>query len=121
VTTTSPDGSTRTAHVIATDGHPFYLPTERRWVPATDLDVGNVLAPLQARTHSRVTSVVRYDAPARVHNLTIGALHNYVMVGDAPVLVLNSSCPGAALDSAGEVGAGRAGQDPHPWRGRPSD
>jgi RHS repeat-associated protein len=99
VTTTSgTDGSSLTAHVVATDGHPFYLPSERRWVRATDLGVDDVLQPLESRTRSRVASVARYDATVRVHNLTIRALHTYyVVAGETPVLVHNCDfAPGVA-------------------------
>ena len=98
VTTTSPDGSTRAAHVVATDGHPFYLPAERRWARATDLDIGDRVQSLQSRTVSRITSVVRYDAVSRAQNLTIATFHTYyVFAGDTPVLVHNCNFrPGVA-------------------------
>ncbi|WP_344108452.1 polymorphic toxin-type HINT domain-containing protein [Kribbella alba] len=103
VTTTSPDGSTGAAHVVATDGHPFYLPSECGWARATDLDVGDLIQPSQPRTLSRVTSVVRDDAAISAHNLTIDALHTYyVLVGHTTVLVHNSSCGTPWMDHIGE-------------------
>jgi hypothetical protein len=101
VTTTIPQGASQTAHLIATDGHPFYLPSERHWVRATDLAVEDVLRPLQSGTRSRVTSIGRYDVTARVHNLTIGTLHTYyVLAGETAVLVHNAGGMAGCSDAA---------------------
>jgi len=52
--------------------------------------VGDALEAPHPTRDGRVTSVVRYDATARVHNLTVGSVHTYyVVVGDVQVLVHN--------------------------------
>jgi RHS repeat-associated protein len=98
VTTLVPGRPAQSAHVIATDGHPFYLSVDRRWVRATDLAIGDLLRPLERSTSTRVTSIVRNDVTTRVHNLTIGDVHTYyVLAGPTPVLVHNCNFgPGVA-------------------------
>ncbi|TDU91872.1 RHS repeat-associated protein [Kribbella voronezhensis] len=94
VTSGKPGGATTTANLVATDGHPFYLASEHRWVVATELTTGDNLQPSTPGVESHVTAITRYDATARVHNLTIGAIHTYyVLAGATPVLVHNCGGP----------------------------
>ncbi|MCP2353298.1 RHS repeat-associated protein [Nonomuraea thailandensis] len=75
--------------VIATDGHPFWAADLRKWVTAAELRVGMLLR-TSAGTHVQITSVKRWTAIERVHNLTVDDLHTYyVLAGATPVLVHN--------------------------------
>ncbi|MFI6830482.1 RHS repeat-associated core domain-containing protein [Kribbella sp. NPDC050241] len=77
-------------HLVATDGHPFYLPGPHQWVTAADLAVGDELSSLGSSEPVRVVARTRYEAVARVHNLTVAGPHTYyVMAGATPVLVHN--------------------------------
>jgi RHS repeat-associated protein len=90
--------------VIATDGHPFWVDDEGRWVDAKDLDAGDSLrtpdgALLEViRTH-------RHAEHAKVHNLTVAGVHTYyVEVGNADLLVHN--CGGGAKRGPKPAGTG---------------
>ncbi|NUK67357.1 RHS repeat-associated core domain-containing protein [Streptomyces lunaelactis] len=87
--------------VIATDGHPFWVPDLRKWVDAGDLHPGQWLR-TRAGTHVQVTAIKRWTQQATVYNLTVADIHTYyVLAGDTPVLVHNSNglCGTAALDN----------------------
>ncbi|MEU3269357.1 Hint domain-containing protein [Saccharomonospora sp. NPDC006951] len=58
------------ASVVATDGHPFWLPQLRKWVPARDLRSGTWLR-AGTGTWIQVTAVQAWTQQRRVHNLTI--------------------------------------------------
>jgi hypothetical protein len=75
--------------LTATDGHPFWLPSQRRWVPAEDLRTGDqLLTPTGALV--QVTAAKAWTAPAKVNNLGVAGLHTYyVVAGTTPVLVHN--------------------------------
>ncbi|MEV0152205.1 RHS repeat-associated core domain-containing protein [Micromonospora sp. NPDC050686] len=95
-----------TAEVVATDGHPFWVPELREWVNATDLRAGQLLR-TSAGTRVQVAAVERWTTPrATVHNLTVANIHTYyVLASSTPVLVHN--CGGNTAYS--EVENGRAG------------
>ncbi|MEV0797432.1 RHS repeat-associated core domain-containing protein [Kribbella sp. NPDC050281] len=77
-------------HLVSTDGHPFYLPGPHQWVTAADLAVGDELSSFGSSEPVRVVARTRYEAVARVHNLTVAGPHTYyVMAGATPVLVHN--------------------------------
>jgi hypothetical protein len=104
VTTTGAGGATHAAKVTATDGHPFLLAAAGRVVDAGDPIAGDQLQALNPKQITRVTSVRHYTALARVHSLTIAAVHAYyVLAGNTPVLVHN--CGGATFvaDASGTV------------------
>jgi RHS repeat-associated protein len=86
-------GGTQTGSLIATDGHPFWVDDEGRWVDAEDLERGDLI-----RTpEGKLLEVVRahgYRAHQRVHNLTVGGIHTYY-VGVGPAAVLVHNCPAA--------------------------
>ena len=99
--------STASGSVVATVGHPFWSVSDAAWVDAGDLSVGDAVLQADGAT-SVVTEVVEVSRPAVVHNLTVADLHTYfVVVGDAPTLVHNSSCP---------LSLPEAGREP-PWAG----
>ncbi|MEU5596466.1 polymorphic toxin-type HINT domain-containing protein [Streptomyces sp. NPDC020298] len=83
----------KTASVTATDGHPFWVPGLGEWIKATDLHSGEWLE-TRAGTRVQVTAVQRWTVlQTTVHNLTVKDLHTYyVVAGETPVLVHNSSC-----------------------------
>ena len=81
--------TTQTGTVTATDGHPFWLPTEHRWATADELHPGSTL---QTAVGDQVKAVAvrKWTAQQRVYNLTIADVHTYyVLAGAAPVLVHN--------------------------------
>ncbi|MFJ5174393.1 RHS repeat-associated core domain-containing protein [Streptomyces griseoviridis] len=88
ITITAKD-STAT-HVTATAGHPFWVPTLSKWLPATDLNPGQWLR-TSAGTRVQITAVERWTSTeTAVHNLTVGDVHTYyVLAGATPVLVHN--------------------------------
>ncbi|MFF0205897.1 polymorphic toxin-type HINT domain-containing protein [Streptomyces sp. NPDC005017] len=76
--------------LTATHEHPFWSPSERRWIDAADLEAGMTLL-----TDAGATVVVianrAFSRPARTYNLTVDDLHTYyVLAGKTPVLVHNS-------------------------------
>jgi RHS repeat-associated protein len=92
--TTKKAGTSHSAHVVATDGHPFYDPASQRWIRATDLQPGESLQPLATAAASHVTATKRYDATATVYNLSVANHHTYnVQVGSTAVLVHNCGGP----------------------------
>ncbi len=91
--------------LTATFEHPFWSPSEGRWVEASDLSPGATLL-----TDSGDTVIVTANKPftkrARTYNLTVDDLHTYyVLAGQTPVLVHNSNgwC-GPGLRTASEAG-----------------
>lgn len=81
------------ATVTATSGHPFWVPSVRKWLAAAALVVGMVLATADGGT-TEVAATHAYAEPHRVYNLTVDDLHTYfVTVGDEEVLVHNSNDP----------------------------
>jgi RHS repeat-associated protein len=95
---------TKTASVIATDQHPFWVPELDEWIDATALQAGDWLS-TGSGTRVQITSVKRWTAlTATVHNLTVSAVHTYyVLAGATPVLVHNAT-PGQKCDLT--LGAG---------------
>ncbi|MFF8598621.1 polymorphic toxin-type HINT domain-containing protein [Streptomyces sp. NPDC015232] len=88
IDTDGPKG-TKTAPITATDGHPFWVPTLRKWVDAKDLKPGQWLR-TSAGTHVQITAVRAWTQPAGVRNLTVADFHTYyVLAGATPVLVHN--------------------------------
>ncbi|MGW0337728.1 polymorphic toxin-type HINT domain-containing protein [Streptomyces sp. NPDC003011] len=78
--------------LTATYEHPFWSPSEKRWIEARHLKAGMTL-----RTDDGHTVIVTANRPfaqhARTFNLTVEGVHTYyVLAGNTPVLVHNSSC-----------------------------
>ncbi|GIE89927.1 RHS repeat-associated core domain-containing protein [Actinoplanes regularis] len=109
--------ATAGGELTATDGHPFWLPREDRWVRADELRAGQWLR-TSAGTYVQVSAVDRLRAFEHVYNLTVADFHTYyVVVGGVAVLVHNVNNPIACglngepiydipLGSAGGRGAG---------------
>jgi hypothetical protein len=101
---------TDTSAITATDGHPFWLQDEKKWVEAKDLHVGSMLQ-TSAGTHVQVMAIKRWSAHhQRVYNLSVDTTHTYyVLAGDAPVLVHNCKVfRGMEPDSDGAPVVGRS-------------
>ena len=80
--------------VVATDGHPFFLPKTRTWVEAGDLHPGDRLAPLATAATATVAATKSYQTDAQVYNLTVATAHTYFVVANSvPVLVHNDNGP----------------------------
>ncbi len=81
-----------TEKLTATHEHPFWSPSEQRWVEAGDLKQGMKLLTDDGETVS-VTGNRAFSKAARTYNLTVRDLHTYyVLAGETPVLVHNSNC-----------------------------
>ncbi|WP_231640593.1 polymorphic toxin-type HINT domain-containing protein [Nocardiopsis sp. NRRL B-16309] len=92
--------------IVATDGHPFWVPELEEWVDAIDLAPGMWLQ-TSSGTWVQVSAVQAWTQAATVHNLTIQGLHTYyALAGKTPALVHNSgSCPNwsTRYESAGDL------------------
>ncbi|MEU3955384.1 polymorphic toxin-type HINT domain-containing protein [Streptomyces achromogenes] len=87
--------------LTATHEHPFWVPSEKRWIPAGELAAGMTLL-----TDDHETAIITANKPftkhARTYNLTVDDLHTYyVLAGETPVLVHNSGpgCGSIWIDS----------------------
>lgn len=82
--------------IVATDPHPFWVPELKKWVQASDLQLGQTLR-TSAGTRVQITALSHYTKHQRTHDLTIEDIHAYyVLAGATPVLVHN--CGEAADD-----------------------
>ncbi|WP_181871399.1 LamG-like jellyroll fold domain-containing protein [Sphaerisporangium album] len=82
-----------TGVVIATDGHPFWVPTLHAWLTAAELRVGMLLQ-TGAGTHVQITAIRKWTGVRQVHNMTVAGLPTYyVQAGDRDLLVHNARCP----------------------------
>ncbi|MFJ4580485.1 RICIN domain-containing protein [Streptomyces echinatus] len=85
------------ARITATQHHPFWSPSAHRWIDAGDLKRGQTLRTSDGRAVT-VVSVLRYHRLHSAYNLSVDNLHTYyVVAGDTPVLVHNTSCTDVAL------------------------
>ncbi|MFD7015377.1 polymorphic toxin-type HINT domain-containing protein [Streptomyces sp. NPDC059928] len=78
--------------LTATWEHPFWSPSESKWIEAGSLRPGMTL-----KTADGSMAAVQSNTPsterARTYNLTVGSLHTYyVFAGHTPVLVHNEVC-----------------------------
>jgi hypothetical protein len=119
IDTDGPHGNT-TGTLTATNRHPFWVESQKRWTNAEDLHPGGLLHTPTGEPAQILTTHARHHTQ-QVHNLTIADLHTYyVVAGDTPVLVHNcgtgpgglidlekASASGAAPDK-GRTAAGRA-------------
>ena len=88
VDTDGPDG-TATGTVVATDGHPFWVDDQGRFVAAGDLLTGDEVRTADGQ-ELEVVAIDESTQVRRVHNLTVEGIHTYyVRAGDEPVLVHN--------------------------------
>lgn len=90
--------------LTATEEHPFWSASEKRWVEAADLETGMTLRTDGGDTVT-VSATRFFRQHARTYNLTVEGLHSYyVLAGDTPVLVHNSRCLiGNVLGPQGET------------------
>ncbi|WP_436888253.1 polymorphic toxin-type HINT domain-containing protein [Nocardiopsis dassonvillei] len=102
-----PDGPSRPGPmvlgdaIIATDGHPFWVPLLGEWVDAVDLVPGMWFLSSEG-TLVQVTGTRVWTEPERVYNLTVQDLHTYyVLTGDISLLTHN--CGQQLYDRAREV------------------
>ncbi len=87
ITYTADSGAKAT--LVATDGHPFWLPKLQRWVTADEIKAGDLLQ-TSAGTWVQVVATRQWSAVRRVFNLTVNDLHTYyVQAGGTAVLVHN--------------------------------
>lgn len=90
----------------ATDRHPFWEATKRKFAAAIDLKAGHKV--LSAGVAVAIVSASAYTADLTAYNLSVDDLHTYY-VGEAPVLVHNCGDGAAAqMENVREVG--RAGE-----------
>ncbi|MGW1171048.1 polymorphic toxin-type HINT domain-containing protein, partial [Streptomyces sp. NPDC002550] len=91
----TPSGSQK---LIATYEHPFWSPSQNRWVQARELRPGSTLLSNDGKT-VRVQANLTFDQRVRTYNLTIEDFHTYyVLAGATPVLVHNG-CKEIVLDN----------------------
>ncbi|MEV0614792.1 polymorphic toxin-type HINT domain-containing protein [Nonomuraea sp. NPDC050404] len=75
--------------VVATAGHPFWVPSLREWVDATYLRPGLWLR-TSSGTWIQVATVKRWTTEEAVYNLSVADIHTYyVAIGSADALVHN--------------------------------
>ncbi|WP_370353772.1 RHS repeat-associated core domain-containing protein [Catenulispora sp. EB89] len=80
------------ATIQATDQHPFWDQTTHKFTYAIDLRLGDLLRTPDGQ-YVRVQATRTYEENLTAYNLTVDGVHTYyVVAGDAPVLVHNSSC-----------------------------
>ncbi|MFF4155901.1 polymorphic toxin-type HINT domain-containing protein [Streptomyces sp. NPDC001678] len=94
--------------ITATEGHPFWLPEQKRWIAAKDVRPGEWL---QSSSGSwvKVVNVERWTQTASVNNLTVADLHTYyVLAGGTPLLVHN--CGGGPSDELLDVADAHIGK-----------
>jgi hypothetical protein len=83
-------GGEHDSTLTATAEHPFWVSASKQWINAADLAPGMWLR-ASTGTYAQVGAVKRWTAVQRVHNMTVGRLHTYyVLGGTTPVLVHNS-------------------------------
>ncbi|MDX8031923.1 RHS repeat-associated core domain-containing protein [Lentzea sp. BCCO 10_0856] len=79
--------------VDATENHPFWSVTRKKWVEAGSLAPGELLR-TSAGTYVQISAVRKYEGAQRTYDLTVGTVHAYfVLAGATPVLVHNSDTP----------------------------
>lgn len=83
--------------LTATHEHPFWSPSEQRWIGAGELAPGMTLLSSDEST-VRVEGNRPFSQRQKTYNLTVADIHTYyVLAGDTPVLVHNSG-PGCGTN-----------------------
>jgi len=110
--------------IKATDEHPFWVESEKRWVKAVDLKPAYRFLTADNRSAS-VTGTRSWSGVQKVHNFTVDGLHTYFVASSresAPVLTHNEGksptpdeCNNTAVDMA-KAGADAA-QGPNTGNG----
>lgn len=87
--------------VVATDGHPFWVPDLGRWVDAGELLPGDWLY-TSAGTLIQVSALQHERREQAVHNLTVAGIHTYyVTIGTGTDAVLVHNCAGGGASAGG--------------------
>ncbi|SHK38898.1 intein C-terminal splicing region/RHS repeat-associated core domain-containing protein, partial [Nocardiopsis flavescens] len=104
-----PDGPSRPGPmvlgdaIVATDGHPFWVPLLGEWVDAVDLVPGMWFLSSEG-TLVQITGTRTWTESERVYNLTVQDLHTYyVLTGDTPLLTHNCSPAEPLADRAHQI------------------
>jgi len=112
------DVTIRTNHgsqkIVGTAHHLYWDATSRSWTRADQLRVGDELQSSAGRT-VRIAALHAHVAGIITYNLTVEGVHTYyVLAGDTPVLVHNTSCksfgrlsPSGRMDIPNESGVYR--------------
>jgi hypothetical protein len=105
--------------VKATDEHPFWVESEKRWVKAVDLKPSYRFLTADNRS-AEVTGTRSWSGIQKVHNFTVDGLHTYFVASSreaAPLLVHNeewrpteNECIDAAVDIAKDGAAEAQGR-----------
>ncbi|TDQ53342.1 RHS repeat-associated core domain-containing protein [Actinorugispora endophytica] len=75
--------------IVATGGHPFWVPEKNEWVDASDLTPGMWLLTI-SNSWVQVTAVRIWSQNSTVHNLTVDDINTYnIRLNDSSVLVHN--------------------------------
>ncbi|MEO3819624.1 polymorphic toxin-type HINT domain-containing protein [Plantactinospora sp. B24E8] len=83
------EGGDAVGELVATDGHPFWMPALGQWRNASDLLPGQWLE-TSAGTYVRITAIKQWTQIAQVYNLNVADIHTYyVLASGTPVLVHN--------------------------------
>jgi hypothetical protein len=86
--------------LTATHEHPFWSPSENRWVEARDLLSGQTLRSESGAAVEVISNRAHSDT-LRTYNFTVEDFHTYyALAGAMPLLVHNSSCGTIALGLA---------------------
>ncbi|WP_199444337.1 polymorphic toxin-type HINT domain-containing protein [Umezawaea beigongshangensis] len=86
LTVTTRSGS---EELTATDGHPFWVDEQGRWIDAEDLRAGDRLRTADG-SPAEVSGTRSYTQTRRVYNITVDGVHTFhVLVGSVSVLVHN--------------------------------
>jgi hypothetical protein len=102
LTIATPNGSEK---LTATHEHPFWSPSEGRWLDAVRLTPGMTLRSSDGST-VRVEANRPFGGHVRTFNFTVEELHTYyVLAGVTPVLVHNSTCIRLHADLSAAVAA----------------
>ncbi|GLI27914.1 hypothetical protein ARHIZOSPH14_21560 [Agromyces rhizosphaerae] len=103
VTVTVADEGGVSGSVVATAGHPFWVPDAGVWVDAGQLRAGQWLQ-TSAGTWVQITAVAHERRVQTVHNLTVAVDHTYyVAAGDLALLTHAHQGVEAPLDAAPTV------------------
>ncbi|MEU6932495.1 polymorphic toxin-type HINT domain-containing protein [Streptomyces sp. NPDC046374] len=79
--------------IVATDTHPFWSISLKKWLNAGDIDPGTTLRTSDGST-AEVQAVRYYTKQQRTYDLTVNRIHTYyVLAGSTPVLVHNANGP----------------------------
>jgi hypothetical protein len=107
--------------ITATEGHPFWVADQHRWVDAKDLRPGNLLR-TSAGTYVQVGAVRKFAQALTVYNLTVDGIHTYYASAGAQDLLVHN----CAASVSRTVLLGRKGDiedyiDAHPGGGFDAD